>query len=533
MKSINVFAMLSVMLVLLCPARAVFGTNGVFDVRDYGAAGDGTTSDTAAIQKAIENCSVTGGTVLFSPGTYVSGTLFMKSGVTLELMSGATLLGSPHLADYPVAEPNIRSYTDRYVCRSLIYGEDLENIGIVGAGTIDGNGHGPEFQEKGYTQRTRPYIIRFIGCRRITVNGVLLTRSPMWMQHYLACENIRMSGIRVFNHGNRNNDSVDIDGCRDVVISGCLFDSDDDGITLKSTLPRPCENVTITNCVVGSHCNAIKMGTESHGGFRNVTISDCVIRPSVNRDIVFGKPDGLAGIALEIVDGGIMEYVAISNISIESVGTPLFIRLGDRGRLYTEGVERPAPGMLRYVTISNITARGTSLCSSSISGIPGHPVKNVSLSRMTLICSGGGKEADAIREVPEVVDRYPESTMFGESLPSYGLYVRHVDGLSVSDLRMSLESGDERPAFVCDDVSGLDINGFSAAPPAGKTPIVWLVDTRDALINSARALPGTELFLSVTGHGTEHVTLRACALGRAREILLTGDGADPKMIDLE
>ena len=533
MKPVNVFAMLSVIMMLSFPAWAASGTNGVFDVRGYGAVADGVTPDTAAIQKAIDACSVTGGTVLFSPGTYVSGTLFMRSGVTLDFMSGATLLGSPHIADYPVTEPKIRSYTDRYVCRSLIYGEDLDNIGIVGAGTIDGNGHSPEFQEKGYTKRTRPYIIRFIGCSRITVKGVLLTRSPMWMQHYLACENIRMSGVRVFNHGNRNNDSVDIDGCRDVIISGCIFDSDDDGITLKSTLPRPCENITITNCVVGSHCNAIKMGTESHGGFRNVTISDCVIRPSVNRDVVYGKPDGLAGIALEIVDGGIMEYVAISNISIERVGTPLFIRLGDRGRLYTEGVERPAPGTLRYITISNITARGTSLCSSSITGIPGHPVENISLSGITLICSGGGKEADALREVPEVEDRYPESTMFGESLPSYGLYARHVNGLSVSDVRMFLESEDERPAFVCDDVSGLDINGFSAAPPAGKAPVIGLVDTRDALIHGARALPGTELFLSVTGHDTEHVTLRACALGRARQILRTGDGADPKSIDLE
>jgi len=471
--------------------------------------------------------------VLFSPGTYVSGTLFIKSGVILELLSGSVLLGSPRLADYPVTEPNIRSYTERYVCRSLIYGENLENIGIVGAGTIDGNGHGPEFQEKGYKQRTRPYIIRFIKCKGITLNGVLLTRSPMWMQHYLDCDNIRMKNVRVFNHGNRNNDSVDIDGCRDVIISDCIFDSDDDGITLKSTLLRPSENVTITNCVVGSHCNAIKMGTESHGGFRNVIISDCVIRPSVNRDIVFGKPDGLAGIALEIVDGGIMEYIAISNISIERVGTPLFIRLGDRGRLYAKGVERPTPGTLRYITISNIIARGTSLCSSSITGIPGHPVENVSLSGITLICPGGGKEADIFREVPEVKDRYPESTMFGNSLPSYGLYARHVNGLSVSDIRILLKSEDQRPAFMCNDVSGLDIHGFSAAPPAGNTPVIELVNIHDAFIHGAHALPETELFLSITGNQSEHVTLKGCALSRADEILRTGEGVDLLFIDVE
>ena len=533
MKSHNIYAAILILTLLALPAWAAPEIDGVYNVRAFGAAGDGETTDTEAIQKAIDECSRTGGTVLFTPGTYLSGTIFMKSGVTLELMRGATLLGSPRVADYPVTEPSIRSYTDRYVCRSLIYGEDLDNIGITGAGTIDGNGHSPEFQEKGYKMRTRPYIIRLIGCRDITVEDITLTRSPMWMQHYLACDTIRMRGVRVYNHGNRNNDSIDIDGCKDVVVSDCIFDSDDDGITFKSTLPRLSENVTITNCVVGSHCNAIKMGTESTGGFRNVTISNCTVRPSVNQDVVYGKPDGLAGIALEIVDGGIMEYIAISNIAIERVGTPLFIRLGDRGRIYTEGVERPAPGTLRHVTIDNITARGSSLCASSITGIPGSPVQDVRLSGITLISPGGGREADAVREVPEVIDRYPESSMFGESLPSYGLYVRHVEGLTLNDIRLSNEGEDERPALVCDDVSGLAIDGFQADPPSGKAQVAGFVNVRNAFIHGARSLPGTELFLSVTGTDTGKVALKGCDFSDTREILWIGEGVNPDAIDSE
>ena len=515
----------ALVLAVAVTAGNVYGeesTYGVYDIRHYGAAGDGTTLDTKAIQSAVDACSKTGGEVLFTPGTYVSGTIFMKSGVTLRLMTGAVLLGSPYLKDYPETTPKIRSWTDRYVCRSLIYGEGVENVAIVGGGTIDGNGHGPEFQEAGYTLRTRPYIIRFISSSGVTLRDIFLTRSPMWMQHYLECDHVTLRGVRVYNHGNRNNDSVDIDGCSHVVISDCIFDSDDDAITLKSTSPAVTSNVAITNCIASSHCNAIKMGTESHGGFKNVAISNCTITPSRNEAVVYGRSDGHAGIALEIVDGGVMDGIVITNITIERVRTPLFVRLGNRARQYTESVPVPGVGALRNVTISNVTARGTSPASSSITGIPGFPVENITLRDIRILCPGGGTAEYAAREVPEVENKYPESSMFGESLPAFGLYIRHAKHLSMDNVRFILEQPDERPALVCDDVRGLDIVGLKADTPSGYEPVARLVDTRDALVRGCRAEEGTGTFLEVCGVTSESITLSGNDLDRADTTVRNG-----------
>ncbi|MBN1294434.1 MAG: glycoside hydrolase [Candidatus Latescibacteria bacterium] len=501
-----------------------YAENGVFNILSYGAKGDGVTINTQPIQKAIDVCSENGGEVQFPPGIYLSGTIFMKSNVTLRLMRGATLLGSPRLSDYPVTEPAIKSYTDNYVCRSLIYGENLQNIGITGFGTIDGNGHGPEFQEAGYKERTRPYLIRLINCHDVSVTDIYLTRSPMWLQHYLACENVRMRGVRVFNHGNRNNDSLDIDGCSDFIVSDCVFDSDDDGITFKSTSPYITENVTVTNCIVGSHCNAIKMGTESTGGFRNITISNCVVRQSKDKDVVYGRAEGLAGLALEIVDGGIMDQIVITGISIENFGTPLFIRLGNRARKHTASAPEPEVGMVLNVSISNITARAAGPVSSSITGIPGHPVENVILDNIRFISPGGGTKEDVTREVPEVETQYPESKMFGGPLPSSGLYVRHAKHVSLDGIRLISEHNDVRSAIVAEDVTELSIDGLEADAPDSDEPVVRLIDTAHVLLSACKALEGTNSFLAVEGAASKNITLSGCDLSRAKKSFTTGNG---------
>ena len=344
----------------------------------------------------------------------------------------------------------------------------------------------------------------------------------MWMQHYLACENIIIQGIEVWDHGNRNNDAIDIDGCRNVVISNCIFDTDDDGITLKSTGPNISENITINNCVVSSHCNAIKMGTETTGGFRNITISNCVIKPSENKNVVYGKEDGLAGIALEIVDGGILELVTISNISIEAVSTPIFVKLGNRARKYREGVTKPNVGIMRNINISNITARGTSLATSSITGIPGYYVENISLSNIQIISSGGGTLNDASREVPENEQNYPESVMFGQSLPSCGLYVRHVKDITLHNVKFLTEQQDSRPSLLFDDVKGLDISSLRYDVPAQKEPVVRLIQVKDALIYGCRAVEGTNTYLKVEGDKTERISLLNNDLSCAGTTVETG-----------
>ncbi|MGB2806329.1 MAG: glycoside hydrolase family 28 protein, partial [Sedimentisphaerales bacterium] len=328
---------ISIALLCLFTTASVFGAENIYDVRDYGAKPDGKTLSTKSIQKAIDECAKQGGgTVYFPPGTFLSGTIYMKSNVTLRLDTGSTLLGSKNLKDYPPTVQAFRSYTDNYTDKSLIYGEKLQRIAITGNGTIDGQGaafKGP--------YKVRPYMIRIIQCQNVLVKDVTIQNSPMWVQHYLACDDVRIDGITVRSHVNGNNDGIDIDSCHRVIISNCNVDSQDDAIVLKSTSARSCRNVTVSNCVLRSTCNALKMGTESNGGFQNIVITGCSIYDT-----------HLAGIALEIVDGGTMDRVVISNIAMNGVGAPIFLRLGNRARPFKKDMEKPKIGVMRNVTIS-------------------------------------------------------------------------------------------------------------------------------------------------------------------------------------
>lgn len=410
-----------------------------FNVRQHGAKGDGSHLDTPPIQAAIDACArAGGGTVLFPAGGYLSGTLVLKSHVTLHLASGATLLGSKNLADYPAHTAQVRSYTDNYTDKSLIYAENAEDIAIAGRGTIDGQGaafKGP--------YKVRPYMIRVIACRDVSVTDITLKDSPMWVQHYLACEGVAIRGITVRSRVNGNNDGIDIDACGRVRISDCDIWSGDDAIVLKSTLDRPCKDIAIANCTLSSACNALKLGTESNGGFQNIVISNCTIYAT-----------RLAGLAIEMVDGGLLEHVSVSNLVMDAVAAPIFIRLGDRGRPFVEGGPRPPAGRLRNVAISNVQAGNCGVTGCAIAGIPGHPVEGVSLDNIRLSFVGGGKRVAG--EVPENADKYPEYSMFGKQLPGYAFYCRHVRDLTFRNIRTTTATPDERPALVCDDVRQLE-----------------------------------------------------------------------------
>jgi len=236
---------------------------GIYSIAEKSAVADGKTVCTNAIQSAIDAAAAAGGgTVLVPPGMWCTGTLVLKSFVTLHLEPGSTLSGSTQLADYPEHIPALRSFTDCQVSRSLIYSEDADHIAITGSGTIDGNG-GSFPQKYGDTDKQRPYLIRIISCRDVRVENVHLRNSAMWMQHYMDCDRVQVRGISVYNHSNYKNDGLDIDGCRDVNISDCQIDADDDGLCLKGTFQKSAENITITNCVLRSHCTALKFGTES------------------------------------------------------------------------------------------------------------------------------------------------------------------------------------------------------------------------------------------------------------------------------
>ncbi len=458
---------------------------GWLDVRSLGAHGDGTTLETKSIQSAIDSCTRIGGTVVFPPGIYLTGSLELKNNVTLHLAKGAVLLGSKNLSDYFERIPNLKSYNDVFLKYSLLYAEGHSNIAITGEGTIDGQGGSFKVltNEKPAKYYNRPFVIRFVECNHVTIEGVTLQNSAMWMQQYLACTDVRIHGITIFNHANKNNDMMDIDGCKNVVISDCIGDTDDDGITLKSTSDRVTENVTITGCVVSSHCNAIKTGTESTGGFKNVVISNVIVKPSTIKTTMSGKPQGISGIALTLVDGGTLDGISISNIVMDGPEVPIFIRLGNRARRHWEGVPAPVVGKIRNVLLSNIVARNVKSTGCSITGLPQHPVEGISLSNLRLEFSGGGQKSADV-SMRELEDQYPEATMFG-ALPAYGFTLRHVKDISFRGLDMVCTAEDARPALLLSDVSGARLMDFNGSVwPTAEAAIV-LDNTREFLMSGS------------------------------------------------
>ena len=303
---------------------------GLYDVRAFGAVGDGAALDTQAIQKAIDACAEAGGgKVYLQGGTFLSGTIRLKSNVTLYVEAGATLLGSTNIADYPDITPRIVYLYRARFTKYLIYAEQAENIAIAGRGSIDGQGR--HFPAQPGDDKGRPYILRFSECKNVRVENVTFRDSARWLSHYLACENVTINGISIHSKIRENRDGIDIDSCRNVRISDCSIDTGDDAIVLKATTDRPCQQVLITNCVLSSLASALKLGTESNGGFEDVAITNCTIHDT-----------GYSGIAVEMVDGGILDRVTISNITMKNVKVPIFVRLGDRARSIPD---LPPPGM--------------------------------------------------------------------------------------------------------------------------------------------------------------------------------------------
>ena len=453
-------------LICIFASGSVFGAETVYDVRDYGAKPDGKTLCTKSIQRAIDRCAKAGGGIVYlGRGTFLSGTIYMKSGVTLKLDAACTLLGSKNLKDYPETVQAFRSYTDNYTNKSLIYGEKLDRIAITGSGIIDGQGasfEGPYM--------VRPYMIRFIQCSNVTVKDVTIKNSPMWVQHYLACDDVRISGITVRSLVNHNNDGIDIDSCERVVISDCNILSGDDAIVLKSTSARVCKNVTVSNCVLSTRCNALKMGTESNGGFENIVITGCSIYDT-----------RLAAVALEIVDGGTMDRIVVSNITMNKIGAPIFVRLGNRARPFKKDMDKPGIGIMRNITISNIEATGANATGCAISGLPQAKIENITLSNIRLSFAGGGTKEDADRAIPEKPDAYPEYSMFGK-LPAYGLYCRHVKGLKLLNVQLQLADTDQRHGLVMEDVEDALIDDLSGPCPPEADSTIRLNDVKEVFI---------------------------------------------------
>ncbi len=432
------------------------------NIVESGAKGDGITDNTEIIQKTIDECSAKGGGTVYIPsGKYLIRPLEFKSNVNLYLDSGATLLGSTKLSDYDNAYPILSGNMNQ--SSGLIWGRGLTNISITGSGVIDGRGGHANFQHgnDGDGGLKRPKLIYFVECSHIKVCGITLQNSAYWVQHYEKCEDVIIHGLRVFSHCNYNNDGLDIDA-KNVIVSDCYIDVEDDAICLKSDHKTFCENVVVTNCITASNCNAIKLGTASHGGFRNITISNCVVYRAAEDRIrhwskqlehISADVTVISGLAIEMVDGGIIDGLTASNISMRDVQTPIFIKLGDRGRTYSK-----KGGILRNINIDNIVATAESLITNSITGVEDNYVENISISNFQMTYPGGGTVDMVNKPVPENAKKYPENRMFGNTLPAMGFYVRHVKDLRFENVSIMGLKPDVRPIFYFDDVLGAQIN---------------------------------------------------------------------------
>src|SRR5215467_13394077 len=448
-----------------------------FDVRDFGAVGDGEKLDTLAINNAIAAAAaVGGGTVHVPPGTYLCFSIHLKSDVRLQLASGTVILAADPPQEkgqegYDLPESNkpggaYQDFGHSHWHNSLIWGEGLENVSIVGPGLIWGRGlsrgsgrEAPKAEDPGVGNKA----ISLKNCRNVLLRDFTISHGGHFGILALAVDNFTIDNLTI----DTNRDGIDIDCCRNVRVSNCSVNSPwDDGICLKSSFglgyARATEMVTITNCFVsgfleGSLLDAtykrtpgrenvrptgrIKFGTESNGGFKNITISNCVF-------------EFCRGLALETVDGGLLEDVTINNITMRDISnSPIFLRLGSRMR----GPEGVPVGALRRVIISNVVcSNALSSLASIISGIPGHEVEDIRLSDIYIQHQGGGSGENAFIQPPENENAYPEPTMFGATMPDHGFFIRHAKNIHMSNLEIVCAKEDRRPAFVLQDVKGAD-----------------------------------------------------------------------------
>lgn len=522
-------------------AEAAAGGPGdppVFDVRAYGAVGDGATLDTGAFQAAIDACHAQGdGMVLVPRGQYLVGTIILKSHVELHLASSATVLGAKDLSRYATNIARCGFRTEEAIDKCLVYAEHAENFSITGRGAIDGQGASfPAHLADGRTGE-RPMLIRFFQCTNILVAGVTLRDAGAWCSHYRECDGVRIHGIAINNRANWNGDGIDLMSTRNVRISDCELLCEDDAICFQNMSDeRATENIVIDNCLMSTRWAAIRSGGEHRGGIRRVTVSNCVIRDTYG-----------CGIKLQVSGNGSLEDMTFNNLVMTRVSSPISLRFGSHH--FDQAPRDPAypVGKMRNLVFSNIRASvideaelkravpdlypGEQRQCISICGIPGHPVEGVTLSDIQVTFPGGGtREEAAKRAMPELEDQYPEYFMWGV-LPAYGLYARHAKGLVLNNVRFELASRDLRPAVVCDDVQDLELSGFKAEADASVECLIRLGGVQGAFIHGSRPLSPIGTFVRAEGAGCERIVLSGNELGRAKQAVERADGAHEPRVD--
>nr|MDO8109898.1 glycosyl hydrolase family 28 protein [Candidatus Sigynarchaeota archaeon] len=412
-------------------------------MKDFGATGNGTTNDAKAIDAAIVACSKSGGGIVhFPPGRYISGTIHVKSNITVDISPGATIaMGSDDDVD-DIEELGYDPGADHetiYFRPSLFYLDGIENACIQGGGRIDGN----------RSRRLGPKTIAVKRCTRVTIRDITIVNAPNYAISFIDSENLDVNNVRI---ANAFADGIDLDGCRFARVSNCRVDSRDDAICLKSSPALgeqiDCAHVVITNCILLTSATCFKLGTESGpGDFTDITVSNCTFAqlPGTN-----AHP---GGISILSVDGAAIERLAIANITMHQISSPICLRLGRRGR----GQKTPTPGSLQDISITGIVATDASF-PCVISGVPGYRVKNVAIQDVGIsfdTASAKHHVETIVRpaDVPEFEDKYPDSGMFG-ALPAWAFYCRHADNVKVrrTQARIDASLANKKDAVVLDDV---------------------------------------------------------------------------------
>ena len=422
----------------------------IFHPQDFGAKGDGTTVDTTAIQKAIDACAGKGGSVVLTPGTYLSKPIVLKGGMTFHLEKGAVLLGTAAIEDYPVLLPD--SQPNR-LCRSLIYACNADNLTISGAGSIEGQPkllNLPPQDKKNGSEAKRPSLIRIFRSKNVSVRDITLRNPCMWTEIYSECDHLLIDHVTVdAPAGIENLDGLDVCDCSGVIVRNCLIFSEDDGICLKSHLERGLQDVTVENNRISSfHANGIKLGTATTG-----PISHLIFR---NNTVDYAK---LGGICIESVDGSAVSDVNIQGLFLNQVCQPIYVRLGHRTK------SRPV-GSINGVVFQDVKAIGThdqSKASISITGIPGANVQNVTLKDCFFQMPGG---VMSIPGMPVEHEKdYPQSNIFGNT-PAYGIFIRHAVGIVLDHVVFGFLKPDARP-WICEmdaDVRKLNCRDLKLIP---------------------------------------------------------------------
>lgn len=468
----------------------------------FGAIGDGKTLNTAGIQKAIDQiASKGGGTVQIPKGVFVTGSIFLRSNIILELLPGSVLMGSPNRLDYGQSP-----------CDAMINAIEVSNIAIKGTGIIDGNAKqvlqslfdelksgrltDRDWPKKRPTESNRPKIIHFFKSKKINISTVSIQNGCTWIQSYERCDQVNIKGIKVNSTSYWNNDGLDIVDSKNVLIENCTINSSDDAICLKSESAEldSVVNVKVLNCSLRSSANAFKIGTGSRGGFKNIYVKGLIIYDTYR-----------SAIALEAVDGAFLKNITIEGVRARNTGNGIFVKLGKRNkdeRFSTvqditirnvsvqipagkpdKGYELEGP-LLKYppgikpgdqLSISPWNKAPDDKASieylhhvfpASISGLPDHPVKNIKLENIELSYEGRNDASipyfpiDSLHLITEAVTAYPEFSMFGE-LPCWGFYFRHVDGLSIKNLRLFQKNKEPGIAVVYDDVNYLNFEDIN------------------------------------------------------------------------